>query len=159
VPTTWCRGVVFTVAILASVASASEAQEPAPGAHLFHQYCASCHEERGTGDGPMSTYLRVKPSDLTRITARRKGKFPREPIARIIAGEEEVPGHGTRTMPVWGERLQDDVIGGVSKPTVARGRIAFLVDHLEALQGTAEKGLENIVIPGSGPRPGLGPRP
>jgi mono/diheme cytochrome c family protein len=134
-----------------------EAQENNYGPTLYRQYCASCHGERGIGDGPMAAYLTVKPLDLTRIASRRSGKFPRDHIVRIIAGEEEIPGHGTRTMPIWGERLQDDVIGTVSKPAIARGRITFLTDYLEGLQGTAEKGVENIVIPGSGPRPGSGP--
>src|SRR5437899_9658002 len=92
---------------------------------------ASCHGEKGTGKGPVAAYLTVQPADLTRIAERRDGTFPREQVTRIIAGEETPPGHGTRTMPVWGERLQDDVIGSVRKRAVARGRIAFLVDYLE----------------------------
>jgi hypothetical protein len=125
-----------------------EAQE---GESLYHQYCASCHGENGLGNGPVAPYLTVKPADLTRISARRDGEFPREQLKRIIAGEELPPGHGTRTMPVWGERLQDDLIGGASKSAIARGRIAFLVDYLQTLQGTGEKGFENTVIPGSTP--------
>ena len=151
--------VALIIALIAHQARSETLQESTQGAPLFHQYCASCHGEKGTGNGPMAAYLTVKPTDLTRIAARRDGTFPRVHLARIIAGEEEIPGHGTRTMPVWGERLQDDVIGSVSKPAVARGRIAFLVDYLEALQSTAKKEFENIVIPGKGPRPGLGPQP
>ncbi len=39
----------------------------------------------------------------------------------------------------------------------ARGRIAFLVDYLESLQGTDKKEFENTVIPGNAPRPGKVP--
>ncbi len=60
-------------------------------------------------------------------------------------------------MPVWGERLQEGVIGSVRKQAVAHGRIAFLVDYLESLQGTDEKGFENTVIPGNAPSPGKVP--
>jgi hypothetical protein len=95
--------------------------------------------------------LTVPPADLTRIAERRDGTFPRAQVTRIIAGDETPAGHGTRTMPVWGERLQDDVIGSVGKQAVARGRIAFLVDYLAALQGTAKKTFENTVIPGTAP--------
>lgn len=133
------------------------AQETASGAHLFHQYCASCHGEKANGNGPVAPYLTIKPSDLTTITERQQGRFPEEQILRIIAGEENPPGHGTRTMPVWGERLQDDVIGGVNKPVVARGRIAFLVDYLKKIQGAQQKPFENVVIPSQGLRPGEGP--
>jgi mono/diheme cytochrome c family protein len=152
------RWVVALIMVLVAHQAQSEAQESTQGASLFHQYCASCHGATGAGDGPMAAYLTVKPTDLTRIAARHGGTFPSETIARIIAGEEEIPGHGTHTMPVWGERLQDDVIGSVNKPAVARGRIAFLVDYLETLQ-TGKKEFENIVIPGRGPRPGVGPQP
>jgi mono/diheme cytochrome c family protein len=130
------------------------AQDSAPGATLFHQYCASCHGENGAGNGPVAPYLTIQPADLTTIAERRHGEFPEEQILRIITGDENPPGHGTRTMPVWGERLQDDLIGGVNKSAVARGRIAFLVDHLKALQGSHRREFDNVVIPGGGPRPG-----
>lgn len=136
----------------------STAQEVERGAKLFHQYCASCHGEKANGNGPIAPYLTIKPSDLTTITQRRRGKFPEEQIRRIVAGEENPPGHGTRTMPVWGERLQDDVIGDVSKPIVARGRIAFLVDYLKSIQDAKRQPLENIVTPTGGLRPEDRPR-
>jgi hypothetical protein len=101
----------------------------------------------------------VKPADLTRIAARRGGDFPREQIVRIIAGDEVIAAHGTRTMPIWGEQLQKDVIGTVNKPVVARGRIGFLVDYLETLQGTGGKEFENLIlVPPSAPPPGTTPR-
>lgn len=155
--TKWSWLFALTAAMLVSGVTNGESQEIERGAKLFHQYCASCHGEKGTGTGPVAPYLTVKPADLTRIAERRGGEFPHDQILRIIAGEETPPGHGSRTMPVWGERLQDDVIGGVSKPAVARGRIAFLVDYVESLQGTDKKEWENIVIPSSGPHPGLVP--
>lgn len=155
--TKWGWVAVLATVILVSVVTTGESQESEQGVILYRQYCATCHGEAGKGNGLFAAYLTVKPADLTRIAARREGEFPRGQVARIIAGEETVLGHGARTMPIWGERLQDDVIGGTSKPAVARGRIAFLVDYLAALQGTDEKEIENIVIPGSGSRPGLGP--
>jgi mono/diheme cytochrome c family protein len=136
----------------------STAQETERGAKLFHQYCASCHGEKANGNGPIAPYLTVKPSDLTTITERQLGKFPEDQIVRIIAGEENPPGHGTRTMPVWGERLQDDVVGGASKPAVARGRIAFLVDYLKSIQDAKRQPFENIVTPTGGLRPEDRPR-
>ena len=137
--------------------SRASAQEAISGAKLFHQYCASCHGEKGRGNGPVSPYLTVKPSDLTTIAERREGQFPDEQIIRIIAGEENPPGHGVRTMPVWGEQLQDDLVGRVSKSTVARGRIAFLVDYIKAIQGAGREEFENVVTPSEGLRPGALP--
>lgn len=153
----WSLG--FVVALVCSHAwdSQSNAQEAISGAKLFHQYCASCHGEKANGNGPVAPYLTVKPSDLTAITERRGGKFPEDQLIRIVAGEENPPGHGIRTMPVWGEQLQDDLVGGVRKPTVARGRIAFLVDYLRAIQGGSREEFENIVTPTEGLRPGALP--
>jgi len=157
VQTKWSHVLLLATTILVHRPMPAAAQEAWRGAVLFHQYCASCHGDKGTGKGPVAPYLTVQPADLTRITERADGTFPRDQVTRIIAGEENPPAHGNRTMPVWGERLQDDVIGSVSKRAVARGRIAFLVDYLESLQGTDKQEFENTVIPGSGPRPGLGP--
>lgn len=133
------------------------AQEAGSGARLFRQYCASCHGEKANGKGPLAQYMTIKPADLTTITERHQGQFPEAQIRRIITGEENPPGHGTRAMPVWGERLQDDLIGGASKSVIARGRIAFLVDYLKTIQGAQRKPFENVVIPSQGLRPGEGP--
>lgn len=141
------------------VISTSDAQETNYGPTLYRQYCASCHGEDGRGHGPVEPYLTVKPSDLTRIMVRRDGEFPREQLTRIVAGDEVIAAHGTRTMPIWGEQLQSDVIGTVNKSVIARGRIGFLVDYLETLQGTGEKEFENrLVAPPSAPPPGTTPR-
>ncbi len=50
-------------------------------------------------------------------------------------------------MPVWGERLQDDVISRAAKDVVARGRIALLVDYLETLQPKQERRYDRLVVP------------
>lgn len=146
-------GFVFTFMFLNVWISRSSAQETISGAKLFHQYCASCHGEKGNGNGPVAPYLTVQPSDLTKIAERRGGKFPEDQIIRIVAGEENPPGHGVRTMPVWGEQLQDDIVGGASKSTVAHGRIAFLVDYIQVIQGGSREEFENIVTPTEGIRP------
>lgn len=130
------------------------AQDPTQGATMYTHYCASCHGERGNGNGPVAPVLVVKPSDLRTITTRHSGEFPRELVGRIIAGDEVIAAHGSRIMPIWGERLQEDVLGTVNKSAVARGRIDFLVDYLETLQGTEAKEFENVVLPTTGIPPG-----
>ncbi len=130
------------------------AEERSAGETLYVQYCASCHGERGNGNGPVAVALVTKPSDLRTITTRHRGEFPRDGLGRIIAGDEVIAAHGTRIMPIWGERLQDDVLGTVNKSAVARGRIGFLVDYLETLQGTEHKEFDNVVLPTTGVPPG-----
>jgi hypothetical protein len=48
----------------------------------------------------MAATLKVRPADLTRISARHGGTFPLMRIEQIISGEEEVRGHGP--MPCGG---------------------------------------------------------
>lgn len=72
------------------------------GPALYAAYCAVCHGKDGKGDGPMAKALKVAPPDLTHLAARNRGKFPAERVQKIIASKEQVPGHGTREMPVWG---------------------------------------------------------
>jgi mono/diheme cytochrome c family protein len=95
------------------------------GDNLYKAYCASCHGDDAKGNGPMAAWLKVQPSDLTRIAARNGGKFPLARVDRIISGEEALPsGHGTRVMPIWGpvfsQVTQDQDLGRVRIDNLAR---------------------------------------
>jgi len=104
------------------------------GAEAFPRYCASCHGTKALGDGPAAAALIVKPADLTRIAARRGGKFPDGEIARFIDGRFSVTAHGSREMPVWGERFADSIPDSGVAEEVTRGRIAVLVEYLKSIQ-------------------------
>jgi mono/diheme cytochrome c family protein len=95
------------------------------GSNLYKTYCASCHGEDAKGHGPMAAWLKVPPSDLTRIAARNGGDFPLVRIERIISGEEVLSrGHGTRAMPIWGpifsQVTRDQDLGRVRIDNLAR---------------------------------------
>ena len=95
------------------------------GSNLYKTYCASCHGEDAKGHGPMAVWLKVPPSDLTRIAARNGGDFPLARVERIISGEEALPrGHGTRAMPIWGpifsQVTRDQDLGRVRIDNLAR---------------------------------------
>jgi hypothetical protein len=73
----------------------------------------------------MAQSLKVRPSDLTRISARNGGSFPLARIEKIISGEDPVPPvHGTREMPVWGPIFSqvawDQDLGRVRVDNLAR---------------------------------------
>jgi hypothetical protein len=73
------------------------------GPDLYKAYCASCHGLDAKGTGPMARSLKVRPSDLTRISIRNRGVFPKNRVEKIISGEEQpATGHGSSEMPVWG---------------------------------------------------------
>jgi mono/diheme cytochrome c family protein len=101
------------------------------GPALFRAYCASCHGTDAKGSGPMTASLKVQPSDLTLITDRNHGDFPKARIERIISGEEQpASGHGSSAMPVWGpvfSQVDND-------QDLGRVRIDNLTRYLKSIQ-------------------------
>jgi mono/diheme cytochrome c family protein len=76
---------------------------PIEGAKIFQHHCAACHGADGRGHGPDSVALRQAVPDLTLISQRNGGKFPRQHVKELIAGTQPVPpAHGDREMPIWG---------------------------------------------------------
>jgi mono/diheme cytochrome c family protein len=104
------------------------------GSEFYQRYCASCHGIEAKGDGPAAAALKTPPKDLTRIAARRGGKFPDGEIARYIDGRFETPAHGSRTMPVWGESFGAAIPDAGVSEEVVRGRILVLVEYLKSIQ-------------------------
>jgi mono/diheme cytochrome c family protein len=105
----------------------------AKGAQAYQVYCASCHGTRGQGNGPMAEALKNQPADLTGISARNGGTFPRERVAGIIDGRQAVLSHGPGNMPVWGLSFQD-AGRDLNQEKEVREKIQDLVDFLETLQ-------------------------
>jgi mono/diheme cytochrome c family protein len=129
--------------IVLSTKSFSQDQAESPAAessaeHAFQLYCSNCHGDGGRGDGPMALDLTVPPPDLTKLSVRNGGVFPRERLQEIIDGRESLKNHGDREMPVWGKWFKmeaEEGLGGAEgdEGTVQR-RITALIDFLETLQ-------------------------
>lgn len=100
----------------------------------FLEHCSACHGASGRGNGPVASSLNKPPTDLTRIAARRDGKFPADEIAAFIDGRTELAAHGSREMPIWGRefasRSGSDAIGD----ELVRGRHLILVEYLRTIQ-------------------------
>jgi mono/diheme cytochrome c family protein len=108
-------------------------ERPVPlvkGLDLFKNYCAVCHGSDAKGNGPLAPFLKAKPADLTVLGKTNGGKFPSERVRSTIAGDDEVPSHGSRAMPVWGpifRQIQSDQVP-------ANVRLDNLVKYLESIQ-------------------------
>lgn len=103
----------------------------------FALYCAPCHGEDGRGNGPLAFGVSRPPPDLTTLTIRNGGIFPRDRLARLIDGREEIEAHTEREMPAWGEwfRLEGkEGLGGPVDEQEIRRRIESLLDLLESMQ-------------------------
>ena len=104
------------------------------GQQYFQRYCSACHGAQGRGDGSAAAALRPPPADLTRIAQRRGGHFPVAEIAAFIDGRSVVPAHGSRDMPIWGERFGEMVGGGSIGEEVVRGNLLVLIEYLRSIQ-------------------------
>jgi mono/diheme cytochrome c family protein len=133
-------GVVLGGILLGVSLAAAQQPLPIPGATMsagqqyFVRYCSACHGMTGRGDGPTAPVLRTAPADLTRIAQRRGGHFPVAEIAALIDGRTAVPAHGSREMPIWGERFGEMGGGGSVGEEVVRGNLLVLIEHLQSLQ-------------------------
>lgn len=117
---------------------AAQEQEVIGGGHyLFEKFCKICHGPRALGDGPQAFSLSPKPANLTTLRQRNGGTFPFWKTYRMIDGREEVPGHGTRDMPVFGVwfRIPGDEISIETEwADQVRGRIWQLLAYLKSIQ-------------------------
>ena len=129
-----CGGLGLIAALAALGATAQEEQQLPRGEALYRQYCGACHGIAADGNGPIAVILDPKPADLRAIAARRKGVFPDAEIVRIIDGRDPIVAHGTREMPVWGERFRDEAGLGPTTEARTRGRISLIVQYLKTIQ-------------------------
>ncbi|MEE8307182.1 MAG: cytochrome c [Gammaproteobacteria bacterium] len=112
--------------LLASLGVNAQVIDEYSGQETFMRYCAACHGQSGTGDGPVAAGLPITVPDLTRLQQRNGDAIKEELIRKIIDGREVVIVHGTRYMPVWGyefwvEEGADDE---------AKERVDVIVDNL-----------------------------
>lgn len=125
----------FAVLLGSKSASAQEWEIIAGGEIEFQNHCAVCHGVDAKGDGLMSRFLTVRPADLTQLAHKNKGVFPFWQVYGIIDGREEVRAHGTREMPIWGDRFREQSDGrdGGGRAQAA-GRLISLVFYLQYIQ-------------------------
>lgn len=130
------------------LAGAARAEEVDMGKAEFQSSCASCHGADGKGKGPVSAELKVPPADLTVLAKNNHGVFPTNAVYETIYGSKTVPAHGTREMPIWGERfnpvmnyphLIDPAYDALDpsrglREGVVRTRILAVVDYLNRIQ-------------------------
>lgn len=140
----WIRSigwtVVFTMAtggLMVNAASGQEQEVIGGGRYLYEKFCKICHGPRALGDGVEAPSLQPKPANLTTLRQRYGGTFPFWKAYRMIDGREEVPGHGTREMPVFGVWFRipaDEVSIETEWADQVRGRIWQLLSYLKSIQ-------------------------
>ncbi len=116
-------------------ACAMQAEMPLPdeGAAIFNENCVVCHGE--TAMGGMIEMRGMVPPDLTRISARNGGEFPRARVLSEIDGYGRMT-HEGRVMPEFGGLLEGETVpvrvGDTLTPTPRP--LAALLEYLESIQ-------------------------
>lgn len=135
--TNWQTILVSACLGISGTAFAQQALENL-GKYEYMAKCASCHGVAAKGDGPMRKALSKAPPDLTTYAKRNGGAFPTELAWQVIDGRTEIPAHGTRDMPVWGQELRREVLkvneGTPNPEWLVAGRISALIDYLATIQ-------------------------
>ena len=106
------------------------------GKHEFQRSCATCHGVDAKGNGPSAASLNAKPADLTQLSKNHGGVFLFWRVYEEIEGSKDVVirEHGTREMPIWGERFRFEKSESTDHQTGVRGRILSLVYYLQSIQ-------------------------
>ncbi|MBI3474374.1 MAG: c-type cytochrome [Acidobacteria bacterium] len=104
---------------------------PASGIEMYQTYCAVCHGKDGRGEGPAASALKVPPTDLTLLAQKNGGKYPSMKVVTTIRGEEPLPAHGSKDMPIWG-KLFWSLSGG--HEAQVQQRVSNLNSYIESLQ-------------------------
>ncbi|MBW7921290.1 MAG: cytochrome c [Rubellimicrobium sp.] len=124
-------------AVLAALALAACVDEAPPDGHsLFAENCASCHGADAKGGGELAAGLPVAPPDLTTISARHRGVFPRDYVMSTIDGYSRGL-HGAQVMPEFGDGnlgptviIEDGEGNGIPVPV----NLLALAQYIESIQ-------------------------
>ena len=132
--------ILLTLLLLATVAARAQDFSRYSGAQLYSRFCASCHGDKGLGDGVVAASFNIMVPDLTRIARRQGGVFPEDQIRRIIDGRKTLPPHGAREMPVWGfefygqNAAKADRKGRENPEAQTGAMISRLTEYLRSIQ-------------------------
>jgi mono/diheme cytochrome c family protein len=135
-------GVLIFVSAWFVLAPTAWAQAPDRGKDEYLASCQPCHGATGKGNGPNAKLLVKPPSDLTTLSEYNGGKFPLIRVFEQIDGRLEVAVHGSRDMPVWGDRYKRNAISQLPTNSISddmanwltRRRILELIEYLMTLQ-------------------------
>jgi|SRR5215470_2844837 len=136
------RNILLLTAIMAGCTLFATAQKqikhvpvtstsPASGEEMYQTYCAVCHGKDAKGAGPAAEALKTTPSNLTALSQKNGGKFPADRVANTIRGDEALPAHGSKEMPIWGNVFWSMSQGHASEVQM---RVANLTKYIESLQ-------------------------
>lgn len=113
-------------------------ENPYAGYLSYRQYCASCHGLEADGNGPVAPTLKFPPADLTKLGKKYGMPLPRKKLIEFIDGRQMVRTHGTREMPVWGNKLFEIAPSREFRNAAILEDVESIVIYLETVQDENE---------------------
>lgn len=104
----YLAGIFILLFSLSSYSDDSSGPNITIGGVEFERSCAICHGFNAKGKGVMSDSLTTKPADLTVLSKYNNGHFPFADIYEVIDGTSSAGAHGSREMPIWGDRYRKE---------------------------------------------------
>lgn len=118
-----CFSSAFLFVAMTIAASPGRAQDQAEGRKLYTSYCASCHGDKGKGDGVAAGSLSVKPRDHTNGAVMNQ--LTDQSLADVISKGGGAVGKST-FMPAWGASLNEkqvrDLVAYIRSLAVAQSK-------------------------------------
>ena len=115
---------------------------PDSGKQMYDEYCAVCHGANAKGNGSAAAVLVPRPTDLTSLTSRNGGRFPKHQVRYLLMDQDFYHDQAGKDMPSWGPALRSLE---KTHPEMLELRVHNLMAYLETVQAPA-------VSAGSGPR-------
>ncbi|WP_377512476.1 c-type cytochrome [Octadecabacter sp. R77987] len=126
--------IIATLALAGCVAQSTDVSIEA-GAVAFQQDCAACHGTDARGEGDFGRELIRVPPDLTTMTQRYGGQYPRDFVMSTIDGYTRGE-HFSAAMPEFGAGDMGATViveqDGIGTPVPAR--LLALSNYLESIQ-------------------------
>ena len=127
---------LFALIACAATAACVQTEPEISGQAAFMESCAGCHGTDARGAGAVGQTLGKVPPDLTGLSARNGGVFPRDYVMSTIDGLTRRP-HFSPDMPEFGAGDMGDttiVENADGTGTPVPERLLALADYLESLQ-------------------------
>jgi hypothetical protein len=148
-----CVATAVLGAALVTIPSLVYAQIADIGKREYVNSCAVCHGDSGRGDGPLVKSLKIAPTDLAGLQKSNNGVFPIGRDYEVIDGRETIGAHGSRDIPVWGDRFKEKSTEqtelalrfGISIDAEARDRILALIRYLSSDVFAGERRIGRIM--------------
>lgn len=90
---------VGTIALVTLALGIMNVRSEVSGKQDFNQLCARCHGKDGKRDQEHYLIPEVRAPDLTKLTRRNGGVFPRDRVYQSIDGRAGIPSHNASTCP------------------------------------------------------------